>query len=475
MNSNRTYLILTLTAVLGLLLPSLVQEGMFLDGLTYAAVSKNLANGLGSFWNPHYTQTLYPSFHEHPPLVFIIQSGFFRVFGDGFLTERIYCLFIAILTITGITLCWRLMAQESELRGQFWLPVLIWITTPLIPWAYTNNLLENTMGVFTLFSVYFILKAIMENRPAWIIPGSIFILAAFLSKGFVGLFPLITPLLFGFIYKSRRPFLLFLYLVLSVAAFSLILMLISPEFITNIRLYFDQQLIPALNNEREISAHYRGRILVHLLLELTLPLIIILVLIITHRKTSGHWAPLRQNRFLLLILIAFSASIPLIISMKQRNFYLIPSIPFYAMAFSLLIHGLWKRKTLKMPARAKKAIQLLSLAALMSIILLSVLNYGKFSRDEEQLRDVYAISRHFPEGTILSTTHDLWSDWNLTAYLSRVGAISLDCDHQREYFLLDKGSHAAIAEGYAPAGVVLEGYLLFSILGQRGGGRPVSL
>jgi hypothetical protein len=63
--------------------PPLIQDDMFLDGVTYAAISKNLAHGYGTFWMPHYTQTKDAVFHGHPPLVFGIQSFFFRVLGDS--------------------------------------------------------------------------------------------------------------------------------------------------------------------------------------------------------------------------------------------------------------------------------------------------------------------------------------------------------------------------------------------------------
>ena len=45
-------------------------NGMFLDGLIYSTVSKNLADGIGTFWNPHFSSTFLPDFHEHPPLAF---------------------------------------------------------------------------------------------------------------------------------------------------------------------------------------------------------------------------------------------------------------------------------------------------------------------------------------------------------------------------------------------------------------------
>ena len=70
--------------------PHFLAEGMFLDGITYAALAKNYAQGLGNFWNLHYCQTLYPEFHEHPPLAIVIQSWFFTLFGSSIYVEKIY-------------------------------------------------------------------------------------------------------------------------------------------------------------------------------------------------------------------------------------------------------------------------------------------------------------------------------------------------------------------------------------------------
>jgi len=172
MNTNKIYWLLTTTIFIALLIPTLVQDGMFLDGITYSAISRNMASGLGSYWNPHYTKTLYSNFHEHPPLVFIIQSLFFKLFGYGIYTERIYSFLTAILTAIGIIQCWRLFNKENELKEYSWLLILLWITIPLISWSYKNNLLENTMGVFTIFSVYFIIKSLIENRIIYLFSGS---------------------------------------------------------------------------------------------------------------------------------------------------------------------------------------------------------------------------------------------------------------------------------------------------------------
>ena len=155
---------LTISFFIGLLVPILIQDGMFLDGVTYSSISKNLAHGIGSIWKPHYTKVLYPVFYEHPPLVFGIQSLFFKILGDGMYTERIYTLITAIFTLLGIVACWRLVFKQHPMQEYSWLPVLLWITVPLIFWSYKNNLLENTLSVFTLFSVYFIFRSLLQKR-----------------------------------------------------------------------------------------------------------------------------------------------------------------------------------------------------------------------------------------------------------------------------------------------------------------------
>jgi len=75
-SADKIFSLFTLAVFIGLLLPVLLKDGMFLDGVTYSCISKNLANNIGELWKPHYTKTLYPAFYEHPPLVFGIQSCF---------------------------------------------------------------------------------------------------------------------------------------------------------------------------------------------------------------------------------------------------------------------------------------------------------------------------------------------------------------------------------------------------------------
>jgi len=89
------------------LLPRLAHRGMFLDGLTYASIARNLAEGRGRFWEPSYTATIYPVFHEHPPLGFWLESLYFRAFGDHWWVERLYCATAAVAIALLVARIWR--------------------------------------------------------------------------------------------------------------------------------------------------------------------------------------------------------------------------------------------------------------------------------------------------------------------------------------------------------------------------------
>ena len=46
----------TVASMLALTVPRLWQRGMFLDGVTYAVVARNMADGVGTFWAPSFSE-----------------------------------------------------------------------------------------------------------------------------------------------------------------------------------------------------------------------------------------------------------------------------------------------------------------------------------------------------------------------------------------------------------------------------------
>ena len=102
-----------------------------------------------------------------------------------------------------------------------------------------------------------------------------------------------------------------------------------------------------------------------------------------------------------------------------------------------------------------------SLVSFLLVIAISIYNFGKFSRDEEKLKDVYTISSFIPKGTVISTTKNIWIDWSLQASMSRIGYISLDCDNTHKYFLIDKTNIDSVTIGkYENMNLKLSKYMM---------------
>src|SRR5207247_6982650 len=124
--------LLTAAGCLAALVPRLAHRGMFLDGVTYASIARNLAQGRGRFWAPHYTDTIYPAFHEHPPLAFWLQSLWFQAFGDHWFVERAYSATAAALIALFIIVTWRAVQAVPDASNQYWLLVAFRMGVPCV-------------------------------------------------------------------------------------------------------------------------------------------------------------------------------------------------------------------------------------------------------------------------------------------------------------------------------------------------------
>ncbi len=440
---NRTTRLAILVVFAGLLLSCFLQKGLFFDGITYAAISKNLAHGLGSFWAPHYTQTLYPQFFEHPPLIFGLQSLFFILFGDTPATERVYTVFTTILCLFLIASIWKLFYPDKE-TGNWWpLPVLLWIITPVVFWSGRNNMLENTLTVFTLSATWFTCKGLLSGRILWFLPGGAFILAAFLSKGPVGLFPLALPLWFLFACRNiRLPRMMLYLLILTITPVILFFILIGiePDAGQNISNYLQQQVFPSLGNQRETVTGSHFTLLLKLAGNLVLPLMASLIFVVMKGKPVKRETGLTVKTSLFFILTALSASLPLLITLKQRDFYLVPSIPFFTLALCA-----WLSETGCLPVhqgenQRLRITRLYSLVLWIEVVAVTVLFTFKEDTNKNLIRDVEVITREVPSGSVISGDQTIYSDWPLEAYLSRYANISIDDKNLNTWYLTRKNA-----------------------------------
>lgn len=427
-----------------LLLPFLVTEGLFLDGLVYATVARNMAQGSGDFFTPVFEANMHVPFYEHPPLVFWLESLFFRAFGDHFYTEKLYSLCMALLSAAGIAANWRLLFARTESASLGFLPVLLWICIPTVHWSYQNNMLENTLSVLVLWSTWFSIKSIQSDKIEYIFPAAICIWLAFLSKGPVALFPLLTPLFYGIVIKKRRPggaLVSTILLMLFTAATGVLHLSIMPDLNISLSRYLHQQVFPSMQNMREVTTSNPATILLFLLRELGIPAALVLVACLL-RFRERIFTDNNRNIFFFLLLTGLSASLPLMVTLKQRSFYLLPSLPYYCMALAVLcaphVQALLHRRY------SVRVTAVLALVSLPILLVVTGTRWGKIGRDQDLVHDIHLVSTYMKPGEIGNLEEGLCSDWSVFAYSMRIGRISWTCGNSDPWYLAehDTTTHA---------------------------------
>ena len=456
------------------LLPGLVRPGMFFDGVTHAAIARNMAVGVGHFWHPIFSPNDGAGYHEQPPFGFWLESLLFRALGDHFWVEKVYSALVGLATAAVICAIWRRLAGDrDDLRNCDWLPLALWAAIPGWGWMYVNNMLENTLGLFTALAVYAILRASDGGRAAslWLVAGAAAIASAVLSKGPVGLFPLATPLVIHFTLRRQtlaRAIAQQAALVLLVAG-AAGMILFMPGAADYLNKYLHEQLLASLDGRREVVASTLGRldIVWKISRELAAPAVIAIGLIVAARRrgfrsSDENRADPRAIAFCLLT--AASASLPIIASPKQSGHYAFPSYAFYALAIALgsapaVVH-LLSGRIVSLPIRGHRLLRLTSVIALVALGAASCALAGRPQREKQVYEDTIAVGRLLPRGSVVGLSDELSSDYPLQTNLARwdfIGADRAPAGH--EFLIAPVG--ATSAAGYAEMPSELSRYRLF--------------
>lgn len=427
--ATRPLRLLTTAAFVAAIVPRLLQRGMFVDGVTYSSIARNLAEGRGRFWAPSYTATIYPEFYDHPPLGFWLQSLWFRLLGDHLFVERAYAATAAVVTALLIVRMWRRLHHRTAAGQHDWLPIALWIAVPVVSWAVVGNLLETTVAMFTTAAVAAMVEvgetASAGRSAGWGTVSGLCIVGAALTKGPVGLFPLAAPVvMFACAVGNRRSVSWFLasqWLTVAVCAAAL---LGSPEPRRSLTLYVDQQVLAALSGRREMSASSLT-IVKALVQSVCAPMLLVTGTIALAVK---RWTPpSRADRSLALAFIALglAGTLPILASAKQAGHYLVPAVPFYAIGVAGLIIGSLPDAAERLSAATpRRAIELLSAAIFVSAAVAAFV--PGFGRDRARLADLDALAGVVPRDAVIGICPAANADWGLHAWFERRFNVALD-------------------------------------------------
>jgi hypothetical protein len=437
----------SLSALLVIIILPLTRQGMFMDGVFYAAIAKNLSLGYGSLWQPFYSHTDYTVFYEHPPLAIYFQSLFFKFFGTGFGVEQFYSFLMALGQFSLISWYW--LKRVNATFIYLGLLLFVWILIPLNH-LYVCNILEGTLTLFTTLATLILLIRTKLKSTLLIqyTAGAITVLIAFLCNGPTALFTLMVPFIYEitedghYVYEGLKRTIFFLTIVAIVFTS---FYLLEPEALINTKKYFDQQLLASITGTRQLN--YVGlkhlNVLILYLRAYWLVTIFSILCILIAAKIDGRngrvdlQKTISKKEFLLFFSISLISSLPVGISHKQAFSYIMQSAPFYSLAMMYLcfepcmsIARHFKTKPLLF-RRLFRSSYICFIASLLSVISLA----NGFNSNKGMIKDIYYLSHYLENGAVISTSPAIYFQWYTGAYFARHSLISITPNVDKKYYL----------------------------------------
>ena len=428
------YLLFTISLFFVLISHAFLTDGMFMDGLWYATLSKNMADGVSSFWIPRLTETRYA--WGQPSLAYLLESPFFMV-GKTLYMAKIYSVLTCVCTGIIMYLVWREIGGESK---NFWIVLLSWVIIPTITWAAPQNLLENTMSIFVLLSILMYLKSTKSRRFLYVLLSGLLLTLSFLTKGLTGLYPLAFPLIYWlFLRKTKLHYSIVDTLLM---AFSLLMPILAFYFLNDnahnfLVKYANEQVLNSIENVQTVDTRFA--ILLIFFKEILLPLAVVGVIFLIALKQNVLRKSLKKMDIrlaLTFMVLALTGVIPMMVSMKQRGFYIITVFPIVALAVGVAMEPLLNNIRTNM--FFERFVKTIAVVMLVAAIVLNVSFAGKTGRDVNLLEDVHSISSQIPEGSIIGTSTAITSEWSMMAYFYFYKKISFDSPKEYPYYLCGK-------------------------------------
>ncbi len=450
---QRMLMLFFIGASLVLFFSELVEKSMFIDGVWYAVISRNLAEGVGSFWFPRFSETIFPNFHEHPPFIFGLQAAFFGILGDHWLTERFFSFCHYLATGVLIARLWRKGSKSWPLLRGYWiLPLLLWQVNLVTYYFQPANLLDASISLIGLASIWCMWQGLHHRgRLVWLALAGFMLVAGFLSKGVVALYPLAFIPLYGWIcrgYSFKQISLNTAWVVASCAVLLWQLVSLNPLAYESLSKYIDVQLLASLKGERRLYYYRSNRFYIVIqLLWVLVPMIIVLLasigakrwLKLAVRAEEQDKRRYTRNLALTYFALGLSASLPIMISPRQAIPYLLPSIPFFSLAFAWWAGPSLIKFLLKWQNEWKLSFRVVKGGAWIAVLLgiaICTLKIGDMnSRDAAVIQDARLIGQIVGENkTIASTTYNMY----ISGYLMRYDKISIDTTDTPHSYLLSK-------------------------------------
>lgn len=458
-------------------------DGLSRVGVDNAVISQRMYEGHENFWLPSLDTPGNPDRSKYLPLGYWLESKWFSVFHtNSFLVEKFYSVFIFI--ILGLLMVWIWTLMENSLRTG-WLPLLCWLLYPIVSWSATSNLLECTMTCFILLSVAFMLKGsksslfsrkrskqyklnvgFLLGRIAWFVLAAVMMELAVLIKGFAGLFPIFFPFIYWLIVRRESVIIpIFETLTILVVWFATlgVVALTSPVVTDHIFNYFHGQIIGGVLHEQTVASHF---FIVYALVKQSLiPILVLGVLCLLRFRMRPvcryllHWChkdELSTNQIYrsrmgwFFFVLGLFGVLPIMIGLKQQEFYLIPTLPFFAIAIACLAYELIIDWLEMMNTLTRRVLSALAVVLLVIGIILNMASIHKVTSNHVLFSDMKQILPSLEKNECITVTPEILSMSEVEEFFYRYKGITFDTTWGSAHLMTLYGSVPHHPEEYQP-------------------------
>lgn len=410
------------------------------DGLVYGNIAAMLAEGHGAFWRLPFFDADIEAFYDHPPLGVYLQSLLIGFVDHQHVAIRFY-VFATMTAFLGAL--WLLVRAKpfGEARATpYWWIVLVLVAMPTTLRVLSGNYLDGLLATTSMIAIWLGLRAMRTAVIGPAIATALVVYAGLLIKGPVALFPLIALPCILVVGRASIPTALAFGAIAmgTVAVLSIATWFVDTDARTWLQNYWMHQLRASILGER-LAENGRGYALARLAMNMGIGMAAALVLAFATGQRRVRW----RTETTAWLIVGLSASLPLLLSARHYEHYLMPSLPYLALAIASTV------APMRLPN--VRILQVACFVGWASVLAITAINWNSPGDDERLLatvRDIGALDA--PGDVVVYCPNQARSFDREVAYLYR--------DHGRQYRtrldLVPTGTRFWLACDHVPEGVV---------------------
>jgi 4-amino-4-deoxy-L-arabinose transferase-like glycosyltransferase len=327
-------------------------------------------------------------------------------------------------------------------------------------------MLENTMTVFVCLSSWLYLKSHKKQPFLFIVLSGLALSLAVLTKGFVCLYIWTFPFFYWLFFRREDFLRMLFYSVLFILATALpiaLLYFLSDDAHKYLNSYFTNQVAWNSQNVRTVSTRFA---ILGGFFQSVLPPVLIAFFVagLAYIKKIPLTLPRANYKIALLYFcITLSGVLPIMISLKQSNFYILTVFPFFAIGLGILLLPLIERLINIRGTNWFKHFTIIVFCMLLVSLSIAIARTNKIGRDKNKIIDCNKIIETIGSNQLINICPEIYSDWSLHGYYARNGNISLMpfVDTGYRYYLTSKSCNAPSPLEYKEMDLELKEYRLF--------------